>query len=772
MQRMGSVAGRLTAVVVAMTALASTSYAQTASRRWGGLVHDAFTLDGQEVWVVEDGGRIRHRSVSGVWTVQTTPIEAEDTLRRIQFLGNGLNGWAVSNGGWVLCTTNGGVTWATMPPRIPAVIGAGWEDLWDIHFISATEGWLVGLHALWHTTNGGQTWTAATLLDSLGQPITGDALEHIELYAIDIVGGGPSPMLGLASAEPGWIFRATDPLVWQVVFEVEDLCPTPPAACSTIFSANQLTECGCDKICAAGLAFEPWDIEISRHPTEKLAICAGGIGPDCGLILASLDDGLTWALEPHECGNGTNCGLMGPNGPLYNPPGTGGLWRHKEFLEIYGVSIAYDSTSSSVTSVACGYGGQHLVRDPSTPKWMDRSEYGNSFNPVPLGSTPPVTQPMFGTAIGASPSTGTRGVISGGGGYVRYTADAGQSWTTQQAGEPWRIRDVHFIDGLRGWMVGQFYRIARTIDGGANWSGDAPPAAFGQPFLNAIVIDSTGGIGMAVGDFDPSTGRPKIFFNDALTNPLIPWTPPVLIDVLPPTPTSAIELREVDWAGGLEFWAVGAQGLIYHSDPTLGPAQCAQFVPSGTGYDEFSTHEFHGVSFAGTNEGVFVGSRSTLGVESGKAYHYQRSGPNVSWTEIPITEPGIEVLTDVDFDGSVAYAVGLQSPRLGVVLRATYASGSFSSFTLVHTVAPCDVGDDVGEFPVLNEVEIDPGDNVWAAGECGRLWRNKSGTSSWSQVRSLTDSNVRGMSFPGADLGFLACHRGSRTGHVIVRVDP
>ena len=146
MQRMGSVAGRLTAVVFAMTALASATYAQTASRLWGGLVHDAFTLDGQEVWVVEDGGRIRHRSVSGAWTVQATPIEAEDTLRRIHF-ADSMHGWAVSNGGWVIRTTDGGANWTALN-RMPAVIGAGWEDLWDIHFVSPTEGWLVGLHGI------------------------------------------------------------------------------------------------------------------------------------------------------------------------------------------------------------------------------------------------------------------------------------------------------------------------------------------------------------------------------------------------------------------------------------------------------------------------------------------------------------------------------------------------------------------------------------------------------------------------------------------------
>jgi photosystem II stability/assembly factor-like uncharacterized protein len=405
------------------------------------------------------------------------------------------------------------------------------------------------------------------------------------------------------------------------------------------------------------------------------------------------------------------------------------------------------------------------VRDPSGPRWNDRSEYGNSLN-----NAAAVTQPMFGTALGASAS-GTRGVITGGGGYVRYTADAGQSWTTEQPGEPWRIRDVHFVDALNGWMVSQFYRIARSTDGGATWSPDLPSPSFGQPFLSAIVIDPPGDVGMAVGDYDPTTGRPKMFFN-AAANTSNNWSEPTtLIDIFPSTPTIAFNLHEVEWAGGLEFWAVGGQGVIYRSDPVLGPDRCEQFVPSGTGYDEFSTNELHGVSFSGTNEGVFVGGHWTLGVQSGKAYHYQRSGLNETWTEIPISEPNIEVLTDVDFDGNVAYAVGLQNPRGGVVLRSTFGGGSFSPFTLVHWVKPCEIGDDAGGFPVLNEVEIDPGANVWAAGECGRLWRSANGTI-WSQVRSLTDSNVRGMSFPGANQGFLACHRGSRTGHVIVRVDP
>ena len=33
--------------------------------RWGGLVHDVFTLDGFQVWTAEGGGRIRYSADAG-----------------------------------------------------------------------------------------------------------------------------------------------------------------------------------------------------------------------------------------------------------------------------------------------------------------------------------------------------------------------------------------------------------------------------------------------------------------------------------------------------------------------------------------------------------------------------------------------------------------------------------------------------------------------------------------------------------------------------------
>jgi hypothetical protein len=382
-----------------------------------------------------------------------------------------------------------------------------------------------------------------------------------------------------------------------------------------------------------------------------------------------------------------------------------------------------------------------------------------------------VTQPVFGAASNSGNGTNGRGVLTAGGGYIRETLDGGQTWGTEEPGEPWRIRDVHFIDDSRGWMVGQFYRIARTIDAGDSWQQDVSGATFGLPFLNAIVFDSGPNVGVAVGDFD-DPAAPKIMFLDDPLNQMGWATPSTIISDAAVGALVGATLREVDWAGGQVFWAAGNYGLMYRSDPTLGPDLWTQFYPNS--FAEIMDFSIEGVSFSGTTDGLFVGQRPIASVPKGKAYHYHESGGGLfTWSEVAVPSD-VVLLTDVDIVGSTAYAVGhkeVSGIPIGVVLQSTFSGGSFGTFTQVHTVNACDAGEALGMFPILNEVEVDPGGNVWVAGECGRVWRGPGG-SSWLEKKSQTDSNVRGMSFPGADLGFLACHRSTRTGHCIVRVVP
>jgi photosystem II stability/assembly factor-like uncharacterized protein len=762
-------------VLAGVLALSSVVVAQTSSLRWAGLVSDAFTIDGQKVWAVEDGGRIRHRSASGTWSFQTTPPEVEDSLRRVHFFEDGLNGYAVGQNGWVLRTTDGGANWNVFH-RQDAAFGSGFEDLWDVYAVSPNEGFYVGLKGIWwfrpKVSPPFFEFIPASFVNQQGQGI--NAL-NLELYSIDIRTGPGGH--GLACCQPGLIFKQDpfSPSLWRQVFDIRSLC-----------SANGgvgLPTCVENGVCPNGGGFEMWDVRISRHATEDLALAVGGFGTGCGVVLASLDKGVTWRLEPHECRCPIGAGCTSCNtDPNYSEPGNAqSQWRLKKFHELYNVSIFHGDNSA----IACGYSGQIVVRDPTvdtdpvTPGvqalWRDRSQYTN----VPLQTPSAVTLPGYGVASNSGNAANGIGYATSMGGYIRRTTDGGQNWTLEPGpvtAEPWRLRDVQFRSSTHGWMVGQFHRIARTTNGGATWLQDESNAAMNKQSLNAIALDGVGSMGVAVGAYEEPLGKfPVILGNVDLSVTTESWRAPT--EIIPAEPDLAVTSRfnDVDWVSGSEFWAVGDAGLVLYSDPAIGLDLWRQFLPDEP-YSTFSNFDIHGVSFATSRHGLLVGRRTVSGVASAKAYHANRSGNEPKWTEISIpNEPTLIRLTDVDFDGSNAFATGIRSVGgvdVGVVLKATLTNGVFSSFVAAAQTFPsCAVGEVPTAVDVLTEVEIAPGGAIWVGGQCGRLWRSADGNA-WAGVRSMTDAHVLGMSFPAQDLGYIAGHRANRTGHSIVRIVP
>jgi hypothetical protein len=273
--------------------------------RWGGQVFDLYTDDGLEVWTAEDGGRIRHRSAQGNWTFQATPPEVRDRLHRIFMLPGAAGqrtGWAVGMSGNVLKTTNSGTSWARVEQFAAVIPGNDpYEQLYSVRFLDANNGWIVGLHGIWWTDDAGASWHQATVLLDNNQTPTPTDWSEIELYELDVVpdpggSGGGLHIIGLAAAEPGYVFRSTNGQVWTQVWDVRDHCTELLTTC-----AHEVCENDPNNPNEAAAIFEPWDIKISRHPTQKLALMGGGHGFQCGMMFRSTDDGTTWVQEPHEC---------------------------------------------------------------------------------------------------------------------------------------------------------------------------------------------------------------------------------------------------------------------------------------------------------------------------------------------------------------------------------------------------------------------------------------------------------------------------------------
>ena len=118
-------------------------------------------LDAQRGWVVGENQVILRTDDGGAtWTQQhLDPVNY--ALHAVQMWSD-TRGWAVGNGGAtsgsgsaILATTDGR-TWSPQPE--PAFIGV----LMDLCFVSAGEGWAVGMGShIIHTTSGGSSWTVS-----------------------------------------------------------------------------------------------------------------------------------------------------------------------------------------------------------------------------------------------------------------------------------------------------------------------------------------------------------------------------------------------------------------------------------------------------------------------------------------------------------------------------------------------------------------------------------------------------------------------------------
>jgi len=750
---------------------------QDFAHNWAGLVNDVF-VRGDEAYTVEDGGRIRHRDpTTGNWSFQTTPFEVQSQLRNLHFLGS--EGWAVGENGWILHDATGSGNWAVlfqMPARFPALDGP-YEDLYDVYFTTPSRGWVVGLRGIWRTTNAGVSWTPVQLLDRNGNRVTDTNIQHMEFYALDIWDATPveqhmcvcpsfcplpTNFLGLACAEPGIVYKTVNGGTWMEVFDVRDLCPCNGGTGfilpeQEILCEDPITGVPCGPEFAA---YEPWDIEISRHPTQPLALMTGGAGVQIGLAFASSDWGCTWVQEPHECDNpGFYCptqqDCLGTE--PWEPPG-----KTDAFATLYGVGIFADNSA-----LAAGYNGNRYRRDGGPPGqcWYDYSKFGNFFE-----FQDAVVFPMYGAD--ADETTTTTGYIVGAGNHLLRTADGGVNYMEDGSQGDFRIRDVYFFDEMNGWMVSQHHRLAKTLDGGETWTTAAPIPTF-MPlegaYLNAVTFSADNLHGVAVGQV--STTGNKILWT--ANNGASPWNEPTT-----PGDRTSTPLLEVDWDGGTTgpdafqvFWAVGPDGLVLRT--TDGGANWTTVVPVLPGLSA-SQFDIDSVSFDVPGFGVFVGTRTDN--NTGAAFLYDVPGD--TWTNIsPDVSPDTcTILTDVHVKGNFAYAVGTKDvggTSQGLIVKAV-GGVMMGQFTDVggYDIPECTVGVNPTGAPSspvepLTEVEVVDASNVWVAGQCGRVFKFDGLT--WAQHKSQTDAHVRGMSFISADVGYVAAWRDSNTQSCIVR---
>jgi photosystem II stability/assembly factor-like uncharacterized protein len=259
---------------------------------------------------------------------------------------------------------------------------------------------------------------------------------------------------------------------------------------------------------------------------------------------------------------------------------------------------------------------------------------------------------MVGWAVGDTHWDQTRKTYIG---TIVKTSDAGETWTTQEAGVSVALYDVDFVDENLGWAVGANGTILHTSDGGTHWITQT--LAISDELRSVVFVDANRGWAVSIRpthyDYRGEADRWQagIWHTGNGGHTWIQQT----------VPGNASILHDVDFVDTQTGWAVGAKYI--GDDPYGRPMHRAVVYHTADGgltwselYDPDLEVTFTAVELLDASHGWVVGFPTRSDVTGGFVFHTADGG--ATWDR---QTPGSfsASLWDVQFtDPDRGYVVG------------------------------------------------------------------------------------------------------------------
>lgn len=392
-------------------------------------------------------------------------------------------------------------------PSPPPPPGAGWRrsgvngDLFGVHFVSASEGWAVGLdEVIAHTTNGGATWVLQKNLVFNGSPSPDAApIDFYDVFFTDArtgwAVGWPEAIFKTTDGGATWVEQHLHRVYWgdrngDGTWDHQDWCTTWNS-----------TEQYCSK--KVGVYLRKVGFADARN---------GWTVGRFGFIFKTDDGGATWRAIPqtsavrplpvpctYPAGH-SQAGQPRPDVVSYNPHlftvdvispnevwigggseadepcATGWLrmlghttdggqtWRYLYEAEnggqLEGNGRLFDlkfsrNADGSAGPIGWAVGGNGTARANA----LQTTDGGQTWRQVRSASN--FSNAYYGLAF-LSPSDIW---MAGWGGLILHSGDGGASWRQQTSGTSSQLRRVFFFDQNNGWIAGQG-QVFRTVSGG------------------------------------------------------------------------------------------------------------------------------------------------------------------------------------------------------------------------------------------------------------------------------------------------------------------
>ena len=452
---------------------------------------DVYFVSSSTGWVVGEGVIAKTTDGGVTWQIQMV-LNFPNALKSVFFVSPNL-GWAVGDGGVIFNTSDGGTTWTNQSSGTT-------NPLMEVVFTSSTEGYAVSLFGeILKTTNGGTSWTSQLISSYFTSIYFGNATQG---YAVN--------------EYLSQIYYTNDAgLTWTQTTSTAGMSATGVYA----YGGNNFVICGYSgSVPAIKKSTDNGSTYTSSTFTTKASLNAchfanANIGYAVGKqgsILKTVDGGQTWISQSL----GLNAPrfnyvqfptvatgyMVGNNGSIVKTTDGGYQWNELTSGTTYGLSSVHFINSTEGWAVGSSNTVLHTTDGGST--WVAQTTgapFNTFWNNVWFSSSMQgsivagSSNTIYTTTDGGSTWVQATGLPSGNGGFSEIefskitpsigwvvgvgnklfkTVDGGLTWIGQTSGfsSNTNISSLSIINDNLIYILGDFAGVAKTVDGGDNWS--------------------------------------------------------------------------------------------------------------------------------------------------------------------------------------------------------------------------------------------------------------------------------------------------------------
>jgi len=301
-------------------------------------IHDVTFTDANNGWAVTDYGIIIRTSNGGeIWTQQSSGTN--NHLLSVSFVDSN-TGWVVGEAGTVIKTTNGGLNWEILPPGITT-------NIENVFFTDNDNGWIISKFwfswCLYRSTDGGLNWMLQSNLE----------ISPSQVYFTDFDNGWIAGFLSEWGSSWGKFSHTTDGGNSWIYQSIPDSFNNTPLSVYFTDSQNGWAVGHKDwylsglilKTTDGGNNWTEYPNEVNEplnsvcFVNENLGWCAG----NSGTIMHTTDGGTNWYLQSAGVSSdllsvcftdSVNGWISGNNGALIQTSDGGLTWASQTFSAI------------------------------------------------------------------------------------------------------------------------------------------------------------------------------------------------------------------------------------------------------------------------------------------------------------------------------------------------------------------------------------------------------------------------------------------------------